>query len=225
MISPITLEMGASNGAATPSGRSAETVCSFSETICRARKMSVPQSNSTHTTEIPCAVDDRTRLTPVAPLTAVSMGNVTSVSTSSGASPCASVSTVTVGAVKSGKTSTGIFRVTSSPMTSNNTDAATTNNRCSMDQRMRRFMEVSSMLVAVVGDGPRGGGELDFVRPARNDALAFLHALEHLHETGCANPQLHRPFVEGLAAFHDEDQVATVVIDERRLRHCHAADR
>ena len=70
--------------------------------------MSVPQSNSTQTMEMPCEVEERTRRTPVAPFTAVSTGKVTSVSTSSGAMPCASVSTVTVGAVRSGKTSTGM---------------------------------------------------------------------------------------------------------------------
>ena len=75
--------------------------------ICRARRMSVPQSKSTHTMLIPCAELERTRRTPAAPFTAVSTGNVTRLSTSSGASPCASVSTVTVGAVRSGKTSTG----------------------------------------------------------------------------------------------------------------------
>jgi hypothetical protein len=103
MISPITLDTGASTGAAIPSGSEAATVCSFSATICRSRKISVPQSNSTQTTEIPCAVDERTRLTPVAPFTAVSMGKVTSASTSSGAIPCASVRTVTVGAGEVGK--------------------------------------------------------------------------------------------------------------------------
>ena len=107
-ISPITLETGASTGAEIPVGSAADTVCSFSATICRARKMSVPQSNSTHTTEIPCAVDERTRRTPVAPFTDVSMGNDTNASTSSGAMPWASVSTVTVGAVRSGNTSTGM---------------------------------------------------------------------------------------------------------------------
>ena len=70
--------------------------------------MSVPQSNSTQTIDIPAALEDRTRLTSVAPLTADSTGNVTSVSTSSDAIPCASVMIVTVGAVRSGKTSTGI---------------------------------------------------------------------------------------------------------------------
>ena len=84
-------------------------------TIWRARKMSVPQSNSTQTTEMPCAVEERTRRTPVAPFTAVSIGNVTSASTSSGAMPCASVRTVTVGAVRSGKTSTGMRAAVHAP--------------------------------------------------------------------------------------------------------------
>ena len=107
-ISPITDDTGASTGFSTSAGSSPATVAIFSLTICRAWRMSVPQSNSTHTTEMPTAVAERTRRTPDAPLTAVSIGNVTWFSTSVGAMPCASVMTVTVGAVRSGKTSTGM---------------------------------------------------------------------------------------------------------------------
>ena len=63
---------------------------------------------ATPTTEKPVVDDERTRRTPVAPLTAVSMGNVTRRSTSSGAIPPASVMTTTVGALRSGKTSTSV---------------------------------------------------------------------------------------------------------------------
>ena len=48
---------------------------------------------------------------PAAPFTAVSIGNETSFSTSSGAIPCASVITTTVGALRSGKISTSISEV------------------------------------------------------------------------------------------------------------------
>ena len=58
---------------------------------------------------------ERTRRTEVAPLTADSMGMVTSVSTSCGARPCASVRMVTVGAVRSGNTSTGMRTATTAP--------------------------------------------------------------------------------------------------------------
>ena len=74
--------------------------------------MSVSQSNSTHTTEKPVAEEERTRRTWVAPLTAVSMGKVTSCSTSSAAMPLASVITTTVGALRSGNTSTSVRPVT-----------------------------------------------------------------------------------------------------------------
>ena len=50
---------------------------------------------------------ERTRFTPGAPLSEVSIGSVTSVSTSSGARPGASVRMLTVGRLRSGKTSTG----------------------------------------------------------------------------------------------------------------------
>src|SRR5918995_3730075 len=96
--------------------------------------MSIPQSNSTQMTEIPVAVEDRTRRTPEAPLTAVSIGNVTNVSTSSGAIPCASVMIVTEGAVRSGKTSTGILTATIVPPTRTTAAMARTINRFARDQ-------------------------------------------------------------------------------------------
>ena len=63
------------------------------------------------TMEKPVVEEDLTRRTLVAPLTAVSMGKVTSLSTSSGAIPSASVITTTVGALRSGNTSTSEWRV------------------------------------------------------------------------------------------------------------------
>ena len=81
--------------------------------------MSVPQSNSTHTTAMPTAVADRTRRTPGPPLMADSSGNVTSASNSSGAMPWPSARMVTVGAVRSGKTSIGICRAVQIPAASN----------------------------------------------------------------------------------------------------------
>src|SRR5688572_748876 len=149
--------------------------------------MLVPQSNSTQTMEMPTPDAERTRRTPVAPFTAVSMGKVTSVSTSSGASPCASVRTVTVGAVRSGKTSTGILRATLAPRISRSTEPATTSRRFSIDQRMRRFMaSFRSVLVAVLGDRARRGGELDLEGAAAHDPLTFANAVQHLHEAAGA---------------------------------------
>ena len=69
--------------------------------------MSVPQSNSTWTTDSPTPDELRTACTPVAPLSADSSGKVISVSTSSGAMPGASVITVTRGRSRSGNTSIG----------------------------------------------------------------------------------------------------------------------
>ena len=107
-ISPMIDEIGASTGRSTCGGSVPPTSASFSATSWRAMKMSVPQSNSTQTTAMPTAVAERTRRTPEAPLIALSIGNVTSDSISSGAMPWPSVRIVTVGAVRSGKTSTGI---------------------------------------------------------------------------------------------------------------------
>ena len=113
-------DCGASVGEPTPTGKPSPMVMSFSLTICLALKISVPHSNSTQMVEKPTAVEERTRRTSAAPLTAVSMGNVTRVSTSSLAIPCASVSTVTVGAVKSGKTSIGSWIAVITPLTRKN---------------------------------------------------------------------------------------------------------
>ena len=70
---------------------------------------------------------DRTRRMPEAPLMAVSMGKVTSISTSSGAMPWHSVIMVTVGAVRSGNTSTGRSRAIFTPrMVMNSAENTTT---------------------------------------------------------------------------------------------------
>ena len=129
IISPSMDDCGPSVGRPTVSGKASDSVDNFSETICRALYMSVPQSNSTHTTENPVVDDERTRRTSVAPLRAVSSGKVTIFSTSSGASPAASVRTVTVGAFRSGKTSTSMFLVVYAPAITSNTAAAMTNMR------------------------------------------------------------------------------------------------
>ena len=77
--------------------------------------MSVPQSNSTNTTESPMPDTERTRVTPGMPFIAVSIGKVTSCSTSSGAMPPASVSRLTVGLFRSGNTSTCMRLATRPP--------------------------------------------------------------------------------------------------------------
>ena len=58
----------------TPSGMSPETVASRSWTVCRAVRMSVPQANSTVTTDSPNPDCVRTSCTPVAPNIADSSG-------------------------------------------------------------------------------------------------------------------------------------------------------
>ena len=77
--------------------------------------MSVPQSNSAYTSDRPTPEVLRTRVTPGMPLSAVSIGKVTSCSTSSGAMPPASVSTVIKGLLRSGKTSIGVRHATVAP--------------------------------------------------------------------------------------------------------------
>ena len=129
-------DTGARNGGSTFGGKEPETSVSFSVTVWRARLMSWPQSNSTQTTATPTAVAERTRRTPAAPLSADSIGNVTSDSISSGSMPGASARIVTVGAVRSGRTSSGMRVAVQPPHTRNAAASATTMARWRSDQRM-----------------------------------------------------------------------------------------
>ncbi len=78
---------------------------------------------------MPAPDTERSRRTPEAPFRADSIGNVTSSSTSSGASPLASLMTVTVGAERSGKMSTGSLAVSTPPATSSTEATASTAQR------------------------------------------------------------------------------------------------
>ena len=127
--SPRIDDCGPRVGDPAPAGRLFSISESFSDTVCRARYMSVPQSNSIHTTEKPEADEERTRFTPVAPLMLVSMGKLTVFSTSSGAKPGASVIATTVGALRSGNMSTSVRNVTATPRNSRIAESTTTTMR------------------------------------------------------------------------------------------------
>ena len=124
--------------------------------------MSVPQSNSTQITPMPTAVADRTRRTDEAPLMALSIGNVTSDSSSSGAIPCPSARMVTVGAVRSGNTSIGMPRAVQTPAPSSRADITITIQWWSIDQLMSRFMRfprrVRGTIVTPAAPGPHTWG-------------------------------------------------------------------
>jgi hypothetical protein len=109
--------------------------------------MSVPHSNSTHTIDRPMPDADRTRCTPVAPLSRYSSCRVTSVSTSSGARPGASVITVTVGRLRSGNTSTGILASAMMPATTTASPPISTRRRF----RSEKAMMALSMMQAPAG--------------------------------------------------------------------------
>ena len=123
----------------SPCGSDEARVVSFSLTTWRALKGSMPQSNSTKTKLLPCIEVERTRLTLAAPLTAVSMGNDTSRSTSSGAMPWASVITTTVGALRSGNTSTSEREAEYRPAARQITAIATTAALLLSEKRMIPF--------------------------------------------------------------------------------------
>ena len=139
------LDCGARIGLPTPLGKFSPITLIFSLTVCRALKISVFHSNSTQTIEIPAEDELRTLRTFVAPFTDVSMGNVTSFSTSSGAIPCASVNTTTVGAVRSGNTSTSIFEATKEPNTIITTEATTTSRRLLSEKCIMLFNILESL--------------------------------------------------------------------------------
>src|SRR3990167_970446 len=179
--------------------------------------MSVPQSNSTHTIEMPMPDEERTRRTPVEPLTADSIGNVTRVATSCGARPWASVTTVTVGAVRSGNTSMGASRALTVPYTRTPTATMMTSSRLAIDQWMRRSMG-GSVRVAVSGDRAGGRRELDLVGAAGDDALAGGQALEHLGPAVRPDPEPQRPALERLALDHHVRDLAPPVLDDREIR-------
>ena len=113
--------------------------------------MSSPQSNSTHTIEKPVVEVERTRLTPDAPFTAVSIGKVMRRSTSSGAKPAASVITTTVGALRSGKTSTSMLRAVYMPAIRSNSAPRIMENRLSSEKRIILFSMVVVLCLVCVG--------------------------------------------------------------------------
>ena len=134
--------------------------------------MSVPQSNSTHTTAMPTAVADRTRRTSDAPLIAVSIGNVTSVSSSSGAMPRPSTRIVTVGAVRSGNTSTGMLRAVQAPASSQQ-HRQRQHQAVVADRPVNQSSHRRTSVDVAFGRQTRGGRrELDVVAAARHHALA-----------------------------------------------------
>src|SRR5262245_47365692 len=101
--------------------------------------MSVPQANSTYTIDKPAPDTERTRATPGIPFMMLSIGNVTSCSTSGGASPSASVISVTDGRFKSGKTSIGMRGTMKMPYATSINAATSTN------MRLRRLAETRAL--------------------------------------------------------------------------------
>ncbi len=137
-ISPITLEGGARSGAEASGGSEPARLCRRSVTRWRATIDGVSQSNSTQTMEMPGAEALRTLRVPATPLTADSIGYVMTRSTSMGARPVASVTMVTRGALTSGSTSTGMSRSPKEPTTTSATAAASTNGRWRSETRRRK---------------------------------------------------------------------------------------
>ena len=177
-------DTGARNGGSTSGGSDPETSVSFSATVWRARWISWPQSNSTQTIATPTAVAERTRRTPAAPLSADSIGNVTSDSISSGSMPGASVRIVTVGAVRSGSTSSGNAR--GGPAAPDQECGRQRDDDRSMSQRPANesvnHQQPRSVDVAVRRHGRRQRREAHEIRAFGHDALARLDAFDDLHE-------------------------------------------
>src|SRR6185503_4129271 len=167
--------------------------------------MSVLQPNSAYTTESPIPELERSRSTPGAPLSAVSIGIVTRVSTSSGASPGASVRMVTVGRLRSGSTSTGSRGTRTMPPATINNATSTTRARLRSEKAMMR-----SNMASVPHADHRGGeqrGSADHHHP-----LAGLECPAHRHPL--AEPARDRHLARGefLGRGVNEHQPAPVLL-------------
>src|SRR5215470_17101245 len=134
--------------------------------------MSVPQSNSTYTSDRPMPETERTRATPGIPFMMLSIGNVTSCSTSCGAKPSASVINVTIGRLRSGKTSIGIRGRTNEPRKTSSRAAARTK------MRLRRLAETR-----VLNTDRLLADLIDQLGAAHHDAVALPDAA-HDRDTG-----------------------------------------
>ncbi len=108
---------GDSRGASTPAGRALPSSLSRSEMPCRALYRSILSVNWMVMTDRPGMDSERMVASPCAPLTAFSIGLVTSCSTCWAVKPGASVWMSTVEGTKSGNTSSGALRVAHSPST------------------------------------------------------------------------------------------------------------
>src|SRR5690348_884783 len=98
--------------------------------------MSVDGSKEMSITEMPCKELDVSRWIPGTPLTCVSIGVVTSISTCSGVSPGASVCMLIVGGANSGKTSYFALTRLASPKASSRQPSAITAPRCRTENAM-----------------------------------------------------------------------------------------
>src|SRR6266487_1650819 len=128
-------------------------------------------------TATPTAVAERTRRTPAAPLSADSMGKVTSDSISVGTIPGPSTRMVTVGAPRSGSTSTGILEIVYPPQMRNAAAKASTMARFRRDQRMSESIMSGPLLVNVPvrRDLARHRGEANQVSALCYYAFTGLH--------------------------------------------------
>ena len=128
---------GISTGCRAASGRRACTCAIRSPTICRARMTSVPRSNRIWTDDRPSTDLERSVIRSGTPFTAVSIGTVTRLSTSSVERPGASVWISTMGGANSGNTSSGTSRPARMPRTTSSAARASTRTRWTSAKRTR----------------------------------------------------------------------------------------
>src|SRR5262245_42824670 len=133
--------------------------------------MSVPSWKMISTTERPWTDLERSTSSRGMPLTAYSMGSVTSCSISLGDRPGASVWMTTCGGANSGKTSRRARRAALTPSSSNSTARASTTTRLWIDQLTTAW----SMLIVVAG-APELLGQ-QHLRPADDNLVAVVQVL------------------------------------------------
>src|SRR5690606_32808810 len=158
---------------------------------CRARRRSVPSSNTIVTAESPKRDTLRISSTPGRPLIEASTGNVMVRSTSTGPSAGTFVSTCTWTLVMSGTASMGSCCALRTPTAATMTTKAKTRRRHFRQSSRSFFMACPSVLVAF-GELAAAQRALQREGAADGEARTLIQARSHLEEAACATAERDR---------------------------------
>ena len=156
--SSLSVSARTTSGSFASRGKPGRTAATLSRTSCIARIMSVSSRNSTNTELTPSAVNERTSLTPVTPLTAFSTGLVMSISTASGDAPGYCVCTIRNGSVTSGICSTRSREYENRPSTVIPIITIVAKTGLLIETRVIHMSGISRQMSGIRGGGDSGGG-------------------------------------------------------------------